>query len=320
MPIFTILIFFSVMTLFIFLFIKKYKIIYRSLYILTALAFIIFIIRLTNNESNLSDYHQIKDYSLNKVIHLVDNRLTYEDNTPIEILDDTNKTISSSMYPIYLKSLSNSYIIVYSYDKDKEIPYHLYFQQDYEMYDKADKLVILDKNTGEFHIPRVYDLIGSTIQLNNIITYGNSIFLPVNKPYNDEINYYYQMQKIIINNKNHYYTSNLSLTGDRKLIKFVTLENEYISTFDNGEISYEIRTTTTSHDQNGTITIETVKKHSDILDNFNYVKAGYFTTHKDLFYVLGNDLEVYTLKGEMLTKVGDISSPLDWDLFISKLS
>ncbi|WP_025725031.1 hypothetical protein [Acholeplasma granularum] len=267
---------------------------------------------ISNNHPGFS-YSSIKDYDSTVPLKIENKKLISNFNSEVIYLDSFKVEVSLNIYPIYLKELDNYYLVIYSYDMNKSLEYELYTQNDYEMYrNKVDILALINKADGKLSVPRVYNLIGSTFDLSQILNKGETILLPIYKPYKSDINYYYLIQGIKKSNLTHFKTKFISLTSNKVIQKFEFLENRFITLFDNGEIQYETHTEGIISGNNNSTNFSYSTNNYEVLDNKTFVKMGYFTTHHNKFYILNDDMAIYLLEGEVLTKIKTIEDINDF--------
>lgn len=274
---------------------------------------VIFVSRFISEDRYTFTYASIKNYDATQSLQIDDFKLVFEDQSEVIYLDTLKNETHLNIYPIYIKELDNYYVVIYSHDKNKRLLYNLYTQDDYELYrNEVDLFTLISKTDGVISMPRVYNLIGSTIDLNQILSKDETIILPIYKPFKSDINYYYLIQEIQTSTHKYFKNDIISLTANRKIERFEFLDNKFITLFDNGDIHYEIHTQTALSESQGHIGYAYSKSYYDILDDKTFVKEGYFTTHNNQFYILDDDMFISLLEDKILTKVKLLDNKFDF--------
>lgn len=274
----------------------------------------------SDTESGFS-YDKIKDFNPNQTLIIENHLLTYEeDHSTIIFLNSSKKEVPVTYYPIYLNELDAYYIVVFSKDTSNSLTDGLFFQHDYEMYrNQVDMLLLISKVDGQLLQPRVYNLIGSTVDLDAAENKEDTITFPVYKPFSKNINYYYYIEQLPTNSRPYITSDMISFSGDKNIEKFEFVQGRYLTLFDTGDISYYIRSPYIIEESDVITSIRFSANYSQILNDEIYVKQGYFTTHNNQIYIVGNDLCIYLVTGETLTKVKQLESLDTWMDEISAL-
>lgn len=233
-------------------------------------------------------------------------------NQPV-IYRDFDDNVKKNVYrPLYLKQLTDDFdLIIFTLDANKTVPYGLYTQDDYEFNRKHQSvLIVLEKATGRLIKLRTYDIIGFTIDLNQIISMDQTFAIPVFKPYTNTVQYYFALFITSDDNYTSITEHPLFFAKDSKLQYYAFGQDIYLGVFEDGSIDYS------RYIYERELTIRDGKVielggsfsggplHS--IDDELYVKQGYFTVVSRSLYVVKNDLKIYRMNGNEATYIADV--------------
>lgn len=214
--------------------------------------------------------------------------------------------------PIYLKTLNAQYdLVIFSRNPNKQVPYGYYTHDDYEFNsDTQSKIVIVEKKTGKLLDFHSYDLIGYTLDLNNILVQDKTVAIPVFKPYTNEVSYYFALYIQDADNYTTIFDSYLFFNMSSKLNYYAFGHEFYLGVFEDGTVNYQsFKAERTFEYYNGEPRIVSSgysTKHLYSLADELYVKQGYFTVVNRLLYVVKNDLKIYRMNGNDSTYIADV--------------
>ena len=255
----------------------------------------------------------VEDKTSDFTLSLIENVL-YESslNEPIgyKLRDWGSDTLDYK--PIYLKTLNTKYdLVIFSRNPDKQVPYGYYTHDDYEFNaDTQSVIILVEKRTGKLLKVHSYDLIGYTLDLNNILVQDQTVAMPVFKPYTNEVSYYFTLYIEDTDNLVSIFDTYLFLNLNSKL-KYYAFGNEFhLGVFEDGTVKYQsFETNRTFEYYNGEPRIVSSgysTKHLYSLADELYVKQGYFTVVNRLLYVVKNDLKIYRMNGNDSTYIADV--------------
>lgn len=267
------------------------------------------------NYTHLVHDDKTSDFTLS----LIDDVL-YESslNEPLDykLLDWGSKRLDYK--PIYLKTLNAQYdLVIFSRNKNKQVTYGYYTHDDYEFNsDTQSKIVIVEKKTGKLLDFHSYDLIGYTLDLNNILVQDKTVALPVFKPFTNEVSYYFALY---IEDSDNYtsITDTYLFFNMRSKLKYYAFGHEfYLGVFEDGTINYQSfkseRIIEYIKGEPRIVSSSYGGRTLNALDDELYVQQGYFTVVNRLLYIVKNDLKIYRMNGNDLTYVADVIDLKSW--------
>lgn len=235
------------------------------------------------------------------------NYLVYEDQSEVMYYygeEDVVTHYSNLYHPIYLKEYEDIYVVVFSTDKDKKIEYNRFTIVDCQLLDhKEDKLLVIERNTGEIFSIYDYYLVSKTINLESITLNSNKLLsYEVFLDHEEGISAVYGF--FIDNENKEYYhpyysianTPDIALThihfyseGDPSEITNYVITSKYIIWTDSYGEAY-------GYYFSGHQSIQYTAISNEIIDN-SFIKQGYFAEKNGEIYYIGVTNDKDTVKG-----------------------
>ncbi len=137
---------------------------------------------------------------------------------------DLDESFELNSYPVYLKEYSDYYVLILSFDNEKEFLYDRFLIGDYEL-STSDKLYVIEKSTGYVFDTREYDLISYEIDLNSFQYTSEAFFFNIYLPFENEIGFIYYWnitEDYYIESPRMNYYSNILMSGEGEFLHYHT--------------------------------------------------------------------------------------------------